>query len=305
MDQSYSSNTIFSPLLGVSAYAQQATHYQETRGIRIMVKIFSFPRDVHLRYTMSLGMIKTASIPHPSLHTILIVDDQEETFISTQLLLEREGYQVLTAVGGKEALSVFESRQIHVHLIIVDYFMPRMNGEELVQAIRSQDEDVQILLQTGYAGEKPPREMMQTLDIQGYHNKIDGPERLLLWIDTALKTAMQLKKVREAEQREAESQAQLRRLSARLLSLQEEERERISRELHDHLGQLLTGISMDVDWVRSHCPTELTRVHQQLQGTAKLVQETLQATRALSATLRPEVLHRACRRVPRALAPLG
>ena len=132
----------------------------------------------------------------------------------------------------------------HIQLLIIDYFMPRMNGEELVHAIRAQDEDVQILLQTGYSGEKPPQDMLQTLDIQGYHNKVDDPERLLLWVAVARRTTAHLKKVREAEHREAEYCTQLSNLSARLLHVQEEERERISRELHDHFGQLLTAIGI-------------------------------------------------------------
>jgi CheY-like chemotaxis protein len=125
------------------------------------------------------------------------VDDQEETLISNRLLLEREGHQVLTAISGEEALRLF--RPGAVHLVVVDYFMPRMSGEELVLAIRAQDTDVQILLQTGYAGEKPPRAMLRQMDIQGYHDKTDGPDRLLLWIDVALKTGDQLRRIREAE----------------------------------------------------------------------------------------------------------
>jgi signal transduction histidine kinase len=166
-----------------------------------------------------------------------------------------------------------------------------MSVEELVQALRNRDEDAQILLQTGYAGEKPPREMLRLLDIQGYHDKAEGPDHLLLWVDVALKASAQLKKIRETEQEIMESRAQLRRLSARLLHLQEEERERISRELHDHLGQLLTAIGMDVEWAREHCPKELRPVGERLQEAASLVQEAIQATRELSTTLRPEALN--------------
>lgn len=130
-------------------------------------------------------------------YTILVVDDQEEGLLSTKLLLEWEGHRVLTATSGKEALALF--RQQPIHLVIVDYFMPRMSGEAVIQEIRKLDEDVQILLQTGYSGEKPPREMLGALAIQGYHDKTEGPDRLLLWVDVALKAAAQLRKVREME----------------------------------------------------------------------------------------------------------
>jgi signal transduction histidine kinase len=131
-------------------------------------------------------------------YTILVVDDQEETLISVRLLLEREGHHVLTAASGEEALALF--RRQPVHLVIVDYFMPRMSGEAVIQEIRKLDEEVQILLQTGYSGEKPPREMLRALAIQGYHDKAEGPEKLLLWVDVALKATSQLKKVQELEQ---------------------------------------------------------------------------------------------------------
>jgi signal transduction histidine kinase len=135
-------------------------------------------------------------------YTILVVDDQEEILISTRLLLEREGHTVLTAAGGADALALF--RRQDFHLIIVDYFMPDMNGEQLVAEIRKLNVDVQILLQTGYAGERPPRAMLKTLDIQGYHNKTDGPEQLLLWVDVALKAATQLQRIRQSEQLKSE-----------------------------------------------------------------------------------------------------
>lgn len=130
--------------------------------------------------------------------TILVIDDQEEILISVQMLLEREGHTVLTAQSGQEGLALF--RQHLAQLVIVDFFMPEMTGEEVVREIRKLDTDVQILLQTGYSGEKPPREMLQALDIQGYHDKTDGPERLLFWVEVALKAAAQVQRVRETEQ---------------------------------------------------------------------------------------------------------
>ena len=220
--------------------------------------------------------------------TILVVDDQEEILLSSQYLLEREGHQVFTAMSGTEALPLF--RRQPVHLVIVDYLMPGMNGEQLIQEIRRIDEDVQILLQTGYAGEHPPREMLRELAIQGYHDKSEGPDRLLFWVDVALKTAVHLKKVRTAEQAMTDAHAQLRRLSARLLHVQEKEQERISRELHDHLGQLLTAIGMNLDWVLHRCPGDPHPVHHRLQETRTLIQDVILATRELSATLRPGAL---------------
>src|SRR6266851_7465842 len=160
----------------------------------------------------------------PSGYSILVVDDQDETLISSKLLLEREGHRVFTAVGGREALTLIAEQRFD--LILVDYFMPQMSGEELVREIRNVDAEVQIILQTGYSGEKPPRQMLELLDIQGYHDKSEGPDRLLLWVDVALKAAAQLRRIRQHEREVIESRRELRRLSARLLTVQEAERER-------------------------------------------------------------------------------
>src|SRR6266481_5516048 len=143
----------------------------------------------------------------PSGYSILVVDDQDETLISSKLLLEREGHRVLTAVG-RDALSLIGEEQFD--LIVVDYFMPQMNGEELVRAIRKIDSDVQIILQTGYSGEKPPREMLRRLDIQGYHDKSEGPDRLLLWVEVSLKAAAQLRRIHQDERELIESRGELR-----------------------------------------------------------------------------------------------
>ncbi len=135
-------------------------------------------------------------------HTILVVDDQIDTLQSVQTLLEHEGHRVRTAPSGSEALEVLQHTEVSV--IIVDYFMPRMTGAEFVQRVRRLDHYVQIILQTGYAGEHPPRTLLAELDIQGYHDKTDGPERLLLWVDVALKAHRLIAELRERERLQSE-----------------------------------------------------------------------------------------------------
>jgi signal transduction histidine kinase len=170
---------------------------------------------------------KHAAAP-PSGYTILVVDDQEEILISNRLLLEKEGHTVLTAASGEEALTMF--RPGAVHLLIVDYFMPGMSGAEVVQEIRKRNEEVQILLQTGYSGEKPPREMLRSLAIQGYHDKSEGPDRLLLWVEVALRAHAQLQKTREAEQAKTQL-IERERLKDELISI-------VSHELRTPLTSL-------------------------------------------------------------------
>lgn len=66
--------------------------------------------------------------------TILVVDDDLETSLAISDYLERCGYSVLAAADGLEALAVVETH--HLHLIVTDIVMPRMNGYELVRRVR-------------------------------------------------------------------------------------------------------------------------------------------------------------------------
>jgi signal transduction histidine kinase len=135
-------------------------------------------------------------------YTVLVVDDQLDTTVSVKTLLEHEGHRVRTASSGSEALELLQ--QVEFHLIIVDYLMPRMTGAEFVERVRRTDPYVQILLQTGYAGDDPPRALLAALDIQGYHDKGDGPERLLLWVDVGLKAHRMITELRDRERLQSE-----------------------------------------------------------------------------------------------------
>lgn len=66
--------------------------------------------------------------------TILVVDDQPSLVENMALLLTMQGYSVLTANDGIEALAILNSKA--VHLIIADIAMPRMNGYQLYEAVR-------------------------------------------------------------------------------------------------------------------------------------------------------------------------
>lgn len=119
--------------------------------------------------------------------TILAVEDDVAYAETTRLLLEREGHDVVVAHSGPEGLQVLRTRPID--LVLLDYIMPKMTGEEVVKELRTFNDHVQVILQTGYANENPPRDLLRRLDIQGYHDKSEGPDKLLIWVDVGLKAA--------------------------------------------------------------------------------------------------------------------
>ena len=131
-------------------------------------------------------------------YTILLVDDNPEYLEATRILLEREGHEVVCAANGQTALEHLRGKR--VDLALLDYYMPGITGEEVVSRLREFDPFVQVILQTGYASERPPRELLHRLDIQGYHDKNEGPEKLLMWTDAGLKAASTIRMLDRSRQ---------------------------------------------------------------------------------------------------------
>jgi signal transduction histidine kinase len=86
------------------------------------------------------------------------------------------------------------------------------------------------------------------------------------------------------------STEQLRELSARLQSVREEERTRLSRAIHDELGQTLTGLKMDVAWLQNHLDQQQPALLDKTQAMSNLIDTTIQAVRRISTELRPGIL---------------
>jgi len=143
-------------------------------------------------------MTRKSKTDQSSGYTILLVDDDPDYLEATKHLLQREGHAVLCAPNGSDALALLHQTQ--VDLVLLDYYMPGMTGEQVVTELREFNPYVQVILQTGYASEQPPRELLRRLDIQGYFDKSEGPEKLLLWTDVGLKVAYTVQLLQKSRQ---------------------------------------------------------------------------------------------------------
>ncbi|MFT5105548.1 MAG: signal transduction histidine kinase [Verrucomicrobiales bacterium] len=85
-------------------------------------------------------------------------------------------------------------------------------------------------------------------------------------------------------------QDELRLLSRRLLSVQEEERKRISRELHDLIAQTLTGINLQLALIKSKAVSDVEEFHQKIELTQQLIEKSVDAVHRFARDLRPTVL---------------
>ncbi len=83
--------------------------------------------------------------------TILLVDDEEMVVDICSEILKRLGYQVMTAINGRTALSVFEESRDEIDLVILDLIMPGMGGEQVYDGLVALKPDIKVLLASGYA----------------------------------------------------------------------------------------------------------------------------------------------------------
>ncbi len=86
--------------------------------------------------------------------TILVVDDEEAVRNLTSEILERQGFTVLNAADGQEALDLFREHADEIVCVILDLTMPRMGGEACFDELRHIKDDVRVLLSSGYSEEE-------------------------------------------------------------------------------------------------------------------------------------------------------
>ena len=94
----------------------------------------------------------------------------------------------------------------------------------------------------------------------------------------------------EAQEKIKETSEQLRQLAAHLQEVREEERASMAREIHDELGQQLTGLKMDVYWLKEGLPLLDKGTRQQVDAILALLDQTIVTVRKISAALRPFIL---------------
>jgi PAS domain S-box-containing protein len=102
--------------------------------------------------------------------------------------------------------------------------------------------------------------------------------------------ASDLSEVTRAEQELRTSSEQLRNLAARLLSVREEERTRIAREIHDELGQSLTAVKMDISWLAGRLSPGNGQMLERIRTTLQLADDLIKSVRRISTELRPGIL---------------
>ena len=83
--------------------------------------------------------------------TILLIDDEKMILEVGRELLEELGYTVIPAMSGQEAIEIFQKEQDTIDMIIMDMIMPGMSGSETFDRLKEINQDIRILLSSGYS----------------------------------------------------------------------------------------------------------------------------------------------------------
>jgi signal transduction histidine kinase len=214
---------------------------------------------------------------------ILLVDDDATNLLALQALLEPLGQAVLRARSGKEALRLVLEHDPSV--IVLDVRMPGMDGFETARRIRARERSrhVPIIFLTGVSTETASAFRGYEVGAVDYLMKPVVPDVLR----SKVSVFVELHRKNAAL---ARAQAQLRALAARLISIREEERARIAREIHDELGQFLTGLKMDVSWLRKHLGKDQAPLLDKTAAMRQLIDSTIKVVRRIATGMRPEIL---------------
>jgi two-component system cell cycle sensor histidine kinase/response regulator CckA len=93
--------------------------------------------------------------------TILLVDDEDPVLDIGVMMLEKIGYTVLEAKGGREAVEIYEANKDKIDLVILDMIMPDMGGGETYDRMKEINPDVKVLLSSGYSIEGEATEILE------------------------------------------------------------------------------------------------------------------------------------------------
>lgn len=225
--------------------------------------------------------------------SILIVDDAPNNLRLLSQMLEEHGYDVYTVTSGARALTSVEMKT--PALILLDIAMPNMNGYAVCEALQAnpRTRDIPVIFISAL---DDALDKVRAFEVGGvdYINKPFHVQEVLARVRTHLELrrahlqlARQNQQLQEEIGQRARVEEQLRLLSRRLVEVQEQERQALAHELHEEVGQVLTGLKLSLEVVE-RAPEKQRSVR--LEESQTLVNELIQQVRSMSMHLRPPML---------------
>ncbi len=138
---------------------------------------------------------------------VLVVDDEIGIIDSLSIFLKKSGYIFTGITDPIEAIQ--RVKEEHFDLMILDFIMTPIHGDQVVEEIRKFNKELYILLLTGHKDLAPPLETIKRLDIQGYCEKSDRFDQLLLLIESGVKAINQMNMIKSINEELKEASQKL------------------------------------------------------------------------------------------------
>jgi DNA-binding response OmpR family regulator len=258
---------------------------------------------------------------------LLLVEDDASMGLLFERLLSLLGYDVRIENSAEEAWALFQHTPFD--LVITDWVLPGMSGLEFCKHLRSLPfgEYIYICVVTARNSREDLLEVLEAgandylakpLEIPLLEVRIRIAEQQVFQLQQRREARAELSRHqaelegrvfsrteelsemiqalqeeisqrRNAETRLAQTHLQLRALASHLLSIQEEQQKRISREIHDELGQAMTALKLDLAWLQQQL-NEQPVFQAKIQKMIPLVSDTITTIQRICAELRPGLL---------------
>src|SRR5262249_16331768 len=82
--------------------------------------------------------------------TILVVEDEDPLRVATATALQKRGFSVLSAADGCTAVKTFQTRRDDIDVVLLDWMLPGLSGQEVFRHIRTIDPDIKVIFTSAY-----------------------------------------------------------------------------------------------------------------------------------------------------------
>jgi signal transduction histidine kinase len=229
--------------------------------------------------------------------SILIVDDDRGSLLGMQEMLSTLGSRLVTAASGEEALRCVLDDDFAA--ILMDVRMPGIDGFTTARMIRERKRSryTPIIFLTAATDDFSQMFRGYEAGAVDYISKPVIPEvlrsKLSVFVglhDMNRMLSAELAERALTEQRLRTSEENLRSLASHLQSVREEERIHIAREIHDELGQALTGLKYDIGTLAKSSLKDDPEAAEKTQALSQAIDRIINSVRRIASGLRPEVL---------------
>src|SRR2546429_6306926 len=128
--------------------------------------------------------------PHGGREYLLLIEDEPDVADLASEMLAEEGYRVVIAHDGFEALKIYERMGKQIGLVILDYFLPVIDGDAVFEELRSLNPEINVVLSSGFA-EQTKIGSMLAQGLRGFIPKPYSRDKLLEQVRSTLDAARQ------------------------------------------------------------------------------------------------------------------